>query len=134
MPYVLWILLFPIKKDKIMYLLEAFALGLFIDFFSDSGGINAAAGLFIAYFRFSLLKIILQKSDIDFSSFSFSAIPSIKFLYYTFLLVSIHHCIVFSLEYFDIRQWTSILSKTLITSIFTTFICFVSVVLFIKRE
>lgn len=133
MPYVLWIILYPIKKDKMPYLLGAFTLGLLVDFFSDSGGINAAASLFIAYFRLSFLKIVLQKTDIDFTSFNIHSIPLLKFLYYTFLLSFVHHFIVFGLEYFDFQQWYSILAKTFITSIFTTFICFVGKVLFLKK-
>ena len=47
-------------------LIISFLLGLSIDFFSDSGGINAAATLFIAYIRLPILSAILRKNEFDF--------------------------------------------------------------------
>lgn len=134
MPYILWILIFPIKKNRLPYLFGAFALGISIDFFSDSGGINAASSLLIAYVRLSVLKFVLRKRDIDFSSFGITTMSLGNLLYYTVLLVFIHHITVFGLEYFSFSKWYPVLHQTIITSILTTFICVTSIILFFKKK
>lgn len=134
MPYVVWLLLFPVKKDKLPYLFGAFALGISIDFFSNSGGINAAASLLIAYLRLSVLQFVLRKKDIDFSLFTISIMPFSNLLYYMFIMVFIHHLVVFNLEYFDFSKWKLIFTQSIVTSIFTVFLCIASVILFIKKK
>ena len=64
--YIIWVFLFPFKKNKFALLIFSFLLGLSIDFFSDSGGIHAAATLFIAYIRTPVLNAVLGKSDFDY--------------------------------------------------------------------
>ena len=62
-PYVLrsiFILFFPVKNNTCyLFIGISFLLGLTIDIFSDSGGIHAAASVFIAYIRPSVFKILL---------------------------------------------------------------------------
>ena len=70
MVYIVWIFLFPIRKNQTFFLLASFILGLSVDFFSDSGGINAAATLFIAFIRLPILKAVLRKSDFDYVLFN----------------------------------------------------------------
>ncbi len=134
MPYVLWLLLFPLKKDKIVYLLGAFLIGLTIDFFSNSGGIQAMASVFIAYIRLATLKILFQKKDVDFSSFMIRTMPTTKLIYYTVILVFLHHFIVFCFEFFDLSRMGSILKHTFATSLFTLFLCMIGISLFVKRN
>jgi len=49
--YVLFILIFPIKSDRSIFLFSSFLLGLSLDFFFSSGGVHAAACTIIAYIR-----------------------------------------------------------------------------------
>ncbi|MBS9766881.1 MAG: rod shape-determining protein MreD [Flavobacteriaceae bacterium] len=134
MPYVLWLLLFPLKKDKIIYLLGAFFIGLTIDFFSNSGGIQAMASVFIAYIRLSVLKLLYQKKEVDFSSFTVRTMPTLKLIYFTVILVLIHHFIVFCFEFFDLSRIGSIIKYTFATSLFTLFLCMIGISLFVKRN
>ncbi len=133
MPYVLWLLFFPLMKNKIPYLVGAFLLGLSIDFFSNSGGIQAMASVFVAYIRLSTLKILFRKRDVDFSSFMIRSMSTVKLAYYTIILVFIHHFIVFCLEFFDLSRITTIIRYTFTTSLFTIFLCAVGISLFVKR-
>ena len=57
----LFVIVYPFRKDRGIFLFLCFLLGLLIDFFQNSGGINAAALLFIGYIRLPLLKSILEK-------------------------------------------------------------------------
>ncbi len=133
MPYVLWLLFFPLMKNKIPYLIGAFLLGLSVDFFSNSGGIQAMASVFIAYIRLSTLKILFRKRDVDFTSFTIRSMSTVKLVYYTAILVFIHHFIVFSLEFFDFSRIIMIIYYTFTTSLFTVFLCAIGISLFVKR-
>ncbi len=134
MPYILWVLFFPLRRNKFLYLLGAFFIGLTIDFFSNSGGIHAMVCVFIAYIRLSVLKLLFQKKDVDFSSFSIRTMPTIKLTYYTIILVVIHHFIVFSLEFFEFSKIGNILKYTFTTSLLTLFLCAIGISLFIKKS
>ena len=70
------------------------------DIFLNTGGINAAATLFIAFIRIPVLKLVIGKREIDYSTTSIDKLTFSK--KYTFILVLtiIHHFIVFGLEYF----------------------------------
>ena len=101
MVYIVWVMFYPIKKKKTLFLVLSFLLGLCVDIFSDSGGINAAATLCIAYFRLSILNTILRKTDYDYLLFNLRAISFGKALLFISTLTVIHHFIIFSLEYFS---------------------------------
>lgn len=132
--YIVWVLLFPIKKNKATLLLLSFLLGLSIDFFSDSGGIHAAATLFIAYIRIPVLNAILGKSDFDYVLFNLRSIAFIKAFSFIAILTFIHHFVVFSLEYFSFNSISSILYNTLLTGIFTIILSILGIILFTKRK
>lgn len=132
--YISWIFLFPIRKNKALILILSFLLGLFIDFFSDSGGINAAASLFIAYVRLPVLKAVLKKSDFDYLLFNIRAISFSKALFFIVILTIIHHFIVFSLAYFSFKDFYAIITNTFLTSIFTVLIIILGILLFTKKK
>jgi rod shape-determining protein MreD len=134
MPYVVWVLLFPVRKNKSPLLILSFLLGLSIDFFLDSGGINAAATLFIAFIRLPILKIVLKKTDFDYLLFNLRAISFGKALLFISLLTFIHHFIIFSLEYFSLNSFTTIISNTILTSVFTIIISILGIILFTKKK
>jgi len=134
MIYILWVILFPIRKDKGVFLILSFLLGLTIDFFSDSGGINAAATLFIAYVRLPILKAVLKKTDFDYLLFNLRAISFGKAFLFISILTVIHHFIVFSLEYFSLNSFSSIISNTILTSGITIIISILGIILFTKKK
>ncbi len=132
--YVLFVIVYPYRKDRGIILLSSFLLGLFIDFFLNSGGTNAAATLFVAYIRLPLLKWILGKNEIDFPVFNITKQPFLKVLTYVSFIVLTHSLIIFSLEYFKFSLLGTLLSKTLLTSIFTILLIMFSLVLLTKRK
>ena len=54
--YILFIILYPVKNNRILFLFISFLMGLIIDIFMDSGGINATAALVVAFIRPAVLK------------------------------------------------------------------------------
>ncbi len=132
--YILFIILYPLKKDRGAFLLLSFLLGLCIDFFVDSGGTNAAATVFIAYIRLPLLKGLLRKQEIDFPVFKITKLPFLRLLSFITILTLSHHFIIFSLEYFKLNAIITIFSRTFLTSIFTIILLIFSLLLMDKDK
>ncbi|MDT0553259.1 rod shape-determining protein MreD [Urechidicola vernalis] len=132
--YVVFVFYYPLKKEKGAFLFLSFLLGLFIDFFSNSGGIHAAATLFIAFIRLPLLTSILNKTDFDYHLFNIRSISFFKAFSFISIQVLIHHLIVFSLDYFSFSDFGKIISKTLTTSGLTIVLILIGIVLFTKKK
>ena len=132
--YIVFIFFYPLKKEKGTFIFLSFLLGLSIDLFSNTGGINAAATLFIAFIRLPLLSSILGKTDFDFQLFNIRSISFGKALSFITLMTVIHHSIVFSLDYFSLNDFVSILSKTFTTALFSILIILLGIILFTKKK
>ena len=132
--YIAFIFYYPIKKEKGTFLLVSFLLGLCIDFFSDTGGINAAATLFIAFIRLSLLSSILRKNDFDYHLFNIRSISFGKAITYMAILTFTHHFILFSLDYFNLKDMGSVLSKSITASLLSLSIILIGIILFTKKK
>lgn len=130
--YVLFILLYPFTGNQSLFLLLSFLLGLSVDIFEDSGGINAAACLIAAFIRPYLLRFSFGISY-DHQNIKLSATPFGAKFSYVFLMVIIHHFVLFSLEMFSLNHIILILKKTFFSSIFTVILIFLSLTLFSKK-
>jgi len=130
--YILFIMLFPIKNNRTLFIFLSFLLGLTIDIFSDSGGIHAAACVSIAYVRPIILKFsfgtVYEYQTIKFDTAEFSS----KFIYIIIMTV-IHHFILFSLEIFNISKVILTFQKTLFSSIFTIILCIMITIIFSRK-
>ncbi|HSQ46455.1 MAG TPA: rod shape-determining protein MreD [Lutibacter sp.] len=134
MVYIAWVFLYPVRKTRGLFLILSFLLGISIDFFSDSGGVNAFAITFIAYFRLPILMAVLRKSDLDYAQFNLKTLTVNKIILFISILTIIHHFIIFSLEYFSFSEFLNIISSTILTSIFTILISFLGFTLFTKKK
>lgn len=131
--YIIFIFLFPIRDDRITLLILSFILGTFIDVFSDSGGVHAAASVVLAYSRPVLLKSSFG-SLYDHQTVKFSATDIGSLMTYIILGTLIHHLVLFSLEIFNISGILQVLKKTLFSGIFTSFVCILIIVLFSRNR
>lgn len=134
MVYIVWVFLFPVRKNRSLFLILSFLLGISIDFFLDSGGINAFAITFIAYLRLPILIAIMRKSDFDYVQINLRTISINKAFLFIATLTIIHHFIVFSLEYFNFNAILTIISNTILTSVFTILISTLGIALFTKKK
>jgi len=134
MVYILIVFIYPITKNRILFLLLSFLLGLSIDFFSNSGGINAAATLFIAYYRIPILKQITGKTEFDPILFNLKNIAINKRISYIFTVTFIHHFIVFLLAYFKLSAFKTVLTYTFFSSIFTSVLILFYISLFLNKK
>lgn len=130
--YILFILLYPFNGNRSLFLFLAFLLGLSIDIFEDSGGINAAASLVAAFVRPNLLRFSFGISY-DHQNLRLSATPLGAKLSYIFLMVILHHFVLFLLEMFSLNHLMIIVKKTFFSGLFTGILAVLSLSLFSKK-
>jgi hypothetical protein len=132
-PYVLFILLYPVNNNRTLFVFLSFMLGFFVDIFSDSGGVHAAACVTIAFIRPPVLKfafgMMYEYQSIKFNNTEFGN----RIIYFSILIV-IHHFIMFSMEIFNISNIILTLQKTLFSSIFTILLCVLISILFSNKQ
>jgi len=120
--YLYAILKFPFDMKRTHIILLSFCLGLIIDVFSNTFGMHAAACSFIGFIRTPLLERFSELKEIpDRSIPSYRLMGFVKFFYYTLILVTLHHIILFSIDSFGfyrpIQLILRISSSILLTSL-----------------
>ena len=120
--YLYAILKIPFDTKRSRVILCSFLLGLVIDCFSNTFGMHAAACAFIGFVRDPLLERFVDFKELpDRSVPCYRLLGFAKFFYYTFILVTIHHIILFSIDAFGFfqpfRLMVRIFSSMLLTSL-----------------
>jgi len=131
--YVIFILVYPAKNNRLVFLLVAFLLGMLMDMFVDSGGVHAAASVFLAYVRPVFLKFSFG-TLYEHQTIKFGAVEFVSLLGYVSLGVVFHHLILFLLEIFNMAQILLILKKTLFSSGLTIILSILFILLFRRRK
>lgn len=129
--FVLW---YPLKKDKTSILLSAFLFGIILDHFSNSGGVNTAALLFVSYIRLPIIKFVFNDKDINLKLFRYTNYSTLQKITMIFILAFIHQLIIYTLEYFSIAFAGTILVKSLTNSLFTTFVAVIFLTIFTSTK
>lgn len=128
--YVIFVLLFPISKNRYVFLLYAFILGISIDFLENTGGVNAFATVFVAYIRYYFIQLINnrrshEKEEVQLANFSF-----IQWALYLPLIIFIHHFLVDFMESFTFSRLFPITINGLIGSALTLIMIIVYLMFF----
>ena len=131
--YPLFILVFPLTGSKNSLIFLSFILGLTIDMFGDSGGIHAAASVFIAWIRPVVLKYSFGVSY-QLNTLKISTAPLSKQIVYIISMVLFHHLVLFSMEIFNVNQILLVLKSTLFSGIFSVILMVCSILLFSRKS
>lgn len=131
--YILFILVYPINGNKTLLIFLSFLLGLTIDIFGDSGGVHAAASVFIAFIRPLILKFAFGVSY-EYNMVKINKVPLTERLVYIMLMVFIHHLLLFSLEIFSLSHILLILKSALFSGIFSTIVILCTLLLFSRKS
>lgn len=123
--YILFIILYPINSNKSLLLLLSFFLGLLLDSFSDTGGIHATACVLIAYIRPLFFRFSFGVSY-EYQTIRVSEKVNSERISFILLMVFVHHLIIYLLELSRFGMLLDILLKTVLNTIFTSFICILS--------
>ena len=132
--YIAFVFLYPLKKNRFAFLLLSFALGLSIDFFSDSGGIHAFSLVTIAYLRLFFIRVFLNKFEVDYPFFKLNLEPFGKKFNYIVTLTVLHHFLLFSFANFSFQNMSHVILNTLYSSAFTLILYFLSIYIFSKKQ
>ncbi|MGB0980711.1 MAG: rod shape-determining protein MreD [Winogradskyella sp.] len=131
--YIIFILLYPVSTNRLLFLFLSFLLGLLIDSFSDSGGVHAAAAVSLAYIRPVFLKtafkVLYEHHNIKIANTDIGSLIT-YIVFGTFL----HHLILFSLEVFNITNLLLILKKTLFSGVFTIILSLLLIIIFSRDK
>ncbi|MFQ3173214.1 MAG: rod shape-determining protein MreD [Flavobacterium sp.] len=128
LPYILFIILYPVNGNRSGLLLASFLLGLTMDFFSNSGGIHATACLVLAYARPTLFKFSFGISY-EYQTIKLNDVLTPERFSFILMSVVIHHVILFILEAFQISFFWDILLRTVLSTVFTIISCIIIIYL-----
>jgi hypothetical protein len=131
--YILFIIIFPLDGNRFLLIFLSFLLGLNIDLFGDSGGVHAAASVFIAYLRSPILKFSFGVSY-EYNMIRINKAPLIERLTYISLMVLMHHLVLFTLEIFSLSHILLLLKSTLFSGIFSVILIFCTLLLFSRKS
>lgn len=126
-------MMLPVRMPKTFLLLAAFLTGLVVDVFSNTMGMHAAACVFMAYVRPTVLRIMAPRDGYETESS-----PSVKelgftwFLIYAATLTFIHHFILFYIEVFRFSEFFTTFLRVLLSSVATLLTIMISQYLFGK--
>lgn len=130
--YPVFILFFPFFRNKYQLLLMSFVIGLGIDAFLYTWGINAFASTLIAYFRTVIFRSSTETST-DF--FSFQSLQWSQFLLYIFSGIFFHQLLVQYLEFFKFSNFFETFVNVLVTSLISfVFILLYALIFKIKQK
>ncbi|MDD4609305.1 MAG: rod shape-determining protein MreD [Bacteroidaceae bacterium] len=117
--YIYPFICFNTQMSKNEQLLWAFFVGLAIDLFANTPGVNAAATLVLVFFRLPILHLYTPHDSWEDVMPSVYSIGHIPFLKYLISLVLLHHLVLFSLDAFSFINISLLLTKWLVSSMFT---------------
>jgi rod shape-determining protein MreD len=125
--YVLFILLLPFETPGWLLLLSGFALGITVDLFTQTPGMHAAACVFMAFLRPSVLEMSAPRDGYEAGTFPRVHYLGFQwFLRYTVILVLAHHFLLFYIEVFRFSEFFSTLLRVLLSSLFSVVLIMLS--------
>lgn len=128
LPYILFIILYPVNGNRSGLLLASFLLGLTMDLFSNSGGIHATACLVLAYMRPTIFKFSFGVSY-EYQTIKLNDVLTPERFSFIMMSVIIHHITLFILEAFQVSFFWDILLRTVLSTVFTIISCIIIIYL-----
>ena len=112
--YIIFVLFYRFYRNLYIFLSASFILGLSIDAFLGTWGINAFATTLIAYFRTIIFK---TSTEVSSDVFSFHNLQWSQFLFYIFSSIFVHQLLVQSIEFFKFDRFFEVILNILVTSV-----------------
>ncbi|MDH8702376.1 rod shape-determining protein MreD [Dysgonomonadaceae bacterium PH5-43] len=99
--YIYFLIKLPIDTNKNLVLFLSFIMGMVIDLFNYSLGINILASIIAGFSRFYLLKLSTTRDVFESATPGFATFGKSLFLRYASCLVFLHHLVLFTVEAFS---------------------------------
>lgn len=117
--YPLFVMFYPFFRNRYVFLTLSFFLGLGVDSFLGTWGINAFATTLLAYFRTLIFR---TSTDTSTDFFSFDSLQWSQFVFFILSSIFLHQLVVQYLEFFKLSRFFEILLNVAITSVIS-FLC-----------
>ncbi len=112
--YPIFVLFYPFYRNQYVFLFSSFFIGITIDAFLGTWGINAFATTLIAYFRTLIFK---TSTEVSSDIFSFQNLMWSQFLFYIFSSIIVHQLLVQSIEFFKLSRFFEVFFNIIISSL-----------------
>lgn len=133
--YILFIFLLPFNTPNWLLFFLSFTIGLTVDIFSDTLGLNAAACTIMAFLRVFYISITVQSERLETEvTPNLSTMGFRWFFFYTLLITFLHHFFLFFLEVFDFTAILNILIRATLSTLFTVFLIFTAEFLVYRKK
>lgn len=124
--YVYFILKFASGTSRNELMLWGFAIGLAVDVFSNTPGMNAAATTLLAFVRPLFLRLFTPRDLLDSIVPSFNTMGTSPFLKYMVLSVFVHHLVLLSIEFFSFTSLPLLLLRVAACTLLTV-VCIMAI-------
>jgi hypothetical protein len=133
--YVAFILMLPVSIKPWQIVLISFLTGAVMDAFSSTPGLHIAASNFMGYMRIHYLRATTTKEDME-----GRIVPSISqkgivwFSVYGFVMIFLHHLLLFFLEIYGFHEFFTTLTRVFFSSVVTLLLIIVGQLLFYRSK
>ncbi len=124
--YIYFLLRLPTGISRNLLLLTAFLLGICIDIFSNTPGMNAAACVGLAFIRPFFLRLFTPRDLLDSIVPSFKSMGVGSFVKYTIVCVFSFLAILLTIEFFSFTTWGTLLLR-IVSCTALTVICILAI-------
>ncbi len=133
--YVAFILMLPVTMKPWLVVVISFFTGMLIDAFSSTPGLHMAATTFMGYMRVHYLKGTITKEDMEGHTIpNISQKGIIWFTAYSFVLIFIHHLLLFFLEIYGFSEFFATVTRVFFSTVVTLLLIIVGQLLFFRSK
>lgn len=125
MVYILFLMNLPVQIPRWAEMLIGACVGLVMDIWNSTLGVNMAACIAFSFLRPIFLTNIVQDLERVKGEVCSRSIGRSEYIRSMMILTVVHHLMVFSLEAWSLQNWWMILLQTLISSALTILIIMV---------
>jgi rod shape-determining protein MreD len=131
--YVAFILMLPVSVKPWQVVVISFLTGAAVDAFSSTPGLHIAACNFMGYMRVHYLRATTTKEDM-----ASRIVPSISqkgivwFSVYGFVMIFLHHLLLFFLEIYGFQEFFATLTRVVLSTFVTLLLIIVGQLLFYR--
>ena len=130
--YPVFVMFYPFFRNRFQFLILSFLIGLAVDAFLGTWGINAFATTAIAYFRTLIFR---SSTDTTTDFFSFDSLQWPQFLLFILSSIFFHQLLVQYIEFFKFSRFFEIFLNVVISSsISFVFIVIYALIFKIKQK
>jgi len=121
--YIYFLIKLPVGINRNIVVLLGFLLGLIIDMFCNTLGLNAAAATFAAFLRLSVQKLFFEREDFEHIEPKLSSLGG-SFIKYVIAMILIHHTALIAIESFSYSDIETMLIRIVLSSALTFILVF----------